>query len=95
MSCEFNQGDLVVVHKPEDTSEYPTWVHGMDMYDGLVFEIRRICSDALHDTVYLRYPDGKEQLNAMFSPKWLEPYEKYDINIEDDSVLSGFLDEWR
>lgn len=36
------KGDVVVVHKPLDVLEHPTWVPKMDRYDGKKFVVSSI-----------------------------------------------------
>ena len=36
------KGDVVVVHKPLDVLEHPTWVPEMDRYDGKKFVVSSI-----------------------------------------------------
>lgn len=36
------KGDVVVVHKPLDVLEHPTWVQEMDRYDGKKFVVSSI-----------------------------------------------------
>lgn len=63
-------GDEVIVHKPNNPDEYPTWVDDMDEYDGKVVKISTIYSDEF----------GIYGTTFTFSPNWIEYPASEELN---------------
>jgi hypothetical protein len=63
-------GDEVIVHKPNNPDEYPTWVDDMDEYDGRVVKIATIYSDSF----------GIYGATFTFSPNWIEYQAPDELN---------------
>ena len=91
-------GTRVFVHKPLNTHEYPTWVRGMDSYDGKEFIVNKV-SDAA-GIAFLEYPpeSGLSQvIKYAFNQNWLSIThdEKFEeIGSEESPELSEFLKEF-
>lgn len=69
---EFNIGDAVVIHKPENTHEFPIWNDDMDKFDGMRSTVRMTSGDCIkvHDCPY------------WFSRYWLEYLQENEEEIE-------------
>lgn len=61
-------GDYVLVRKPENVSQYPTWVPEMDMFDGGKYKIEGIHQGERALTVTL-----EETYGYNFNEHWLTP----------------------
>ena len=84
----FEVGDVVVVHKPRNTYEAPTWIDSMDKFDGQEMQISRISQREGFRVI------GFFGVNSfVFRESWLEPL------LEDDAYeceeLQIFLDEFK
>lgn len=101
---EFEFGDRVVIHKPENVSEYPSWVSEMDEYDNRVCVVQSV--DRMNHLLWVFDPeyiaeygipsqDSDSDMYAVgfsFSTSWCEPEEEFN---EDSTALDSFLMEWR
>lgn len=58
-------GDKVIIHKPSDLREYPTWGPAMDMYDGQVASVKYV--DKIDNTVTM-----DDDAPFYFNINWLE-----------------------
>ena len=70
--AKFKSGDVVIVKKPKNVSEWPSWVGGMDVFDGTV----QTLSDYKlweEGEVAFRF-DGDEDC-YIFITKWFIPYD--------------------
>lgn len=75
-------GDRYILHKPENTSETPNWVDGMDKYDGDILLITDEYKDGRHpidrkswDSIVERTVDMRGYLVNL---KWLEKVNEYE-----------------
>ena len=75
---KYKIGDCVILHKPEDTDEYPTWVHDMDEFDGAEVTIEGYNDDTCF---YVKDIDF-----FVFNEDWATPVEP----IEDSTNISFF-----
>ena len=76
---KYEKNDVVVIHKPDNIEESPTWVPCfMDEFDGMICHIKsaHINPDLIYYTV------AEDECCFAFNEKWLEPYEE-DITATD------------
>ena len=89
----FNVGDLVVVHRPSSIKEPPSWVSGMDIYDGCEAEIASIKERPRVTIVTLDFGDGRGVSPYNFNAKWLTLCNENQTSLEDDDLIH-FLEEF-
>lgn len=75
---KYEIGDCVILHKPKDTYEYPTWCHEMDELDGSEVTIEGYDDDTCF---YAKDVDF-----WVFNEGWATPVEP----IEDSENISFF-----
>lgn len=72
---EFNVGDKVVAHKPEDVSEAPSWVGYMDGFDGAELTIESL--DMWGSNTFVEVVESEYSFNI----KWLTHAEEFEGNV--------------
>ena len=85
---DFEVGDEVIIHKPKNarTEEcVPSWVPGMDKYDGTKTKINVIQARSKWNSAMLENCSGYS-----FNLKWLEHANDVDV-VLDDNDLTDFL----
>ena len=102
------KGTRVIVNKPDDELEGPTWVRAMDCFVGREFVVSGMSNSGC---VFLESPCGDDWgletsagviINVVnvrdfvFHIDWLTPVTEFNEADEvDSSVLDQFLNEWR
>lgn len=99
-------GDKVVIHKPKDVNEFPSWTTTMDVYDGTVQTVSSIPEDAyagryieIEDSDYIFSPLWCTKVvepEEMTLDKWSEmtPQERLEWNRPAFEALTGGNVEW-
>jgi hypothetical protein len=65
---KFEVGDRVLVRKPANVMQGPTWASGMDLFDGSLQRIRELVADGGRCGYFKLVKAG----NYLFHPDWLE-----------------------
>ena len=68
---KFKTGDVVIVKKPKDVYEWPSWVDNMDVFDGT----RQILSEEVLEEVAVSFRLEGDEYNYWFNIKWFIPYD--------------------
>lgn len=74
-NLELMEGDMYVIHKPADVNESPSWISGMDRFDGMTIELTRSDGDTSTCRYWLAKPvdDNDADTICSFNMNWLEP----------------------
>lgn len=69
----FKTGDVVIVKKPKDVDAWPSWVDGMDVFEGTVQTISdyKVCEGV---EVAFHFEGNGDCY--IFNTKWLIPYDE-------------------
>lgn len=68
-----NPGDWVIIHKPKDLNEWPSWIDTMDQYDGTVQKVSEININDEGSIFTISDPDGRCSFNTKWAEKYVEP----------------------
>ena len=74
-NLELMEGDMYVIHKPDDTNETPTWISSMDRFDCMTIELTRSNGETSTRRYWLAKPvdDNDADTICSFNMNWLEP----------------------
>ena len=68
---EFKAGDVVIVKKPKDVDAWPSWVDGMDVFEGTVQTLSDYEEEDEGGVAFRLEGDGYYYI---FNTKWFIPY---------------------
>lgn len=95
LEYKYKKGDVVIIHKPDDISERPTWLSSfMDVFDGKMCHIRG--SFTSDDKSIIYYTVVEDEYGFAFNENWLhsympETYRDEDIDVNDLRSLIGWI----
>ena len=69
---KFKTGDVVIVKKPKDVYEWPSWVDGMDVFDGT---IQTLSDYKLWEGGEVAFRFEGDEDYYIFNTKWFIPYD--------------------
>lgn len=78
---KISKGDVVVVHKPLDVWEHPTWVPEMDRYDGKKFVV-----SSIFESNHTALLSGTGLFS--FNINWLQPVKEETEEVFDKTDIS-------
>lgn len=77
MQNRFKAGDVVTVHKPKNTNQYPSWTRNMDRFDKDSLTVKGTCFNDYGETMCYLHGGGGYTYNIL----WLEPDETFEGNV--------------
>ena len=93
------RGSRVIIHKPSDVDESPTWIPEMDRYDGMECIVYVVEPRITLTVVYVYEPNFEADgitSGFAFNINWCEevliPEEEIEV---DDTVWNSYLEEWK
>ena len=69
---KFKVGDVVIVKKPKDVYAWPSWVNGMDVFDGTV---QTLSDYKLWEGGEVAFRFEGDEDCYIFNTKWFTPYD--------------------
>lgn len=74
-NLELMEGDMYVIHKPADVNESPSWIIGMDKFDGMTIELTHPNGETSSCRYWIARPvnDSDPDTICSFNMNWLEP----------------------
>ena len=74
-NIELNEGDMYIIHKPDDINEMPTWISSMDVFDGMVIKLAYSNGETSTRRYWIARPVSDNYIDTIcsFNMNWLEP----------------------
>jgi len=69
---KFKTGDVVIVRKPKNVDPWPSWVNGMDVFDGTVQTLSDYTAGEEGEVAF-RFKEDEDYY--IFNTKWFIPYD--------------------
>ena len=73
--AKFKSGDVVIVRKPKNVYEWPSWTELMNRFDGDTFTIDEFIDGAIDEAYSLKMEDDYWFLHSWLTPVDSEPFE--------------------